>query len=222
VSGYCGYHLFADLGEDEHWRPGMNAATCLQRNSRHKVDAKDPELRIPVEKCGCGFWSYREFEGLLDGWARKTATARVSGSAGLYGFSPADHAAGVAVIGLVECFGRVIEGERGYRSAKARIVELYDDDGDPGIARVAAEFGVPVVGYPWRSVTGWTEIQERPGLPSRVRVCNVEETVDFFVNPGSRLFERIERVSVATFLYRLVGVGEARVPTIVRVEEEWS
>ena len=95
MSAYRGYHLFEELGDNEYWRPGVNVATCRRRNSRHKVGAKNPALRIPAEECGCGFWSYREFDGLLDGWARGHAPAKISGSAGLYGFSPADHAGGI-------------------------------------------------------------------------------------------------------------------------------
>src|SRR5207245_7158181 len=104
-------------------------------------------------------------------------------------------AVAVPVIGLVQTGGRVVEGELGYRSAQARITELYDDGGDPSVAAVAGRFGVPVKRYPWPTATGMVQVHDRQGLPSMVRISTGDRTLTFFERPGSEVYETLTRVA---------------------------
>jgi hypothetical protein len=215
--GPVGYHLWNDLGSNTTWLPGINRATC-KRTPRHTTSAPDPESRIPVETCGCGYWLYRNFEDLVDGWAQPHLQMQVSGSAGLWGFSPADRAA-VRAIGLVASGGKVIEGELGYRVAQARIVELYADTVVPLLAAVADRFGVAVKPYPWPTATGLVEIQDRPELPSRVILWTGEETLTFFEHPASVAYRQLRRADgLVKVVYRTSRVGRTQVATLMRVE----
>jgi hypothetical protein len=84
--------------------------------------------------CGCGVWSFREFEGVLNNLPG--APQVVSGSRGMWGFSPTDIGT-VKAIDRVQNSGRVIEGER-FRAEKSRVLEVYDESGDPAVADLAA------------------------------------------------------------------------------------
>lgn len=65
--------------------------------------AYHPEHVPPhVENCGCGFWAY---------WTRDAADKAYTGGDS-------------AVIGVVEGYGRTLLGDKGFRSAKARILGL--------------------------------------------------------------------------------------------------
>lgn len=62
--------------------------------------AHDPSL-IPLENCGCGFWAYWRLQSHDIG------------------------AGSLPVCGVVEGYGAVLIGEKGFRAAKARIVALH-------------------------------------------------------------------------------------------------
>ncbi len=217
MSEFSGYHLFNRSGSFSDWAPGTNVAHC-RSNNKHTADNASESLRIPVLGCGCGFWSFREFEGMLDDLPG--ASEVVSGSRGMWGFSPTDIGT-VKAIGRVENFGRVIEGEFGFRAEKSRVVEIYDESDHPALVDVAAYFGVPLKPYPWLTVTGSLEIQERPGLPSRVSLWNGVETLTFFEKTSSQNYSNLLEASAAspfvTVTYRFHQVGDARVPIIIKV-----
>src|SRR5207249_7220388 len=86
------------------------------------------------------------------------------------------------------------------------------------LAAVAKRFGVPVEPYPWPRATGMVEIQDRPGLPSLVRVWTGDRTLTFFENPGSVVLDTLARASgFVTVVYRTERIGETRVQRILRV-----
>ena len=217
MSEFSGYHLFNYGGTLNDWGPGTNVARC-RSNKKHTAENASESLRIPVLGCGCGFWSFREFEGMLDDLPG--AARVVSGSRGMWGFSPTDMDR-VKAIGRVENFGRVIEGDLGFRAEKSRVVEIYDESEIPALADFAAYFGVPLKPYPWLTVTGSLEIQERPDLPSRVRLWTGDETLTFFEKPSSQNYSNLLEASTespfVTVTYRFHQVGDARVPIIIKV-----
>jgi hypothetical protein len=217
VSEFSGYHLFNYSGTLNDWGPGTNVARC-RSNKKHTAENPDESLRIPVLGCGCGFWSFREFEGMLDGLPG--ATGVVSGSLGMWGFSPTD-VEKVRAIGRVENFGRVIEGELGFRAEKSRVVEVYDESGNPAVANLAACFGVPLKPYPWLTATGTLEVQERPGLASRVSLWTGAGTLIFFEKPSSKNYRDMLHTSAespfVTVTYRFHQIGDSRVPSIMKV-----
>jgi len=217
IGQLLGYHLWDDLASNEDWLPGINLAKC-RRTQRHTAKAREPAARIPVETCGCGFWLYRDFEDLLEGWGANFNPTPVSGSAGIWGFSPADDMEW-SIIGAVEGGGRVIEGELGFRVEQARVVELYDEVGNPFVAEVADLFGVPVKPYPWPTATGIVEIQDRPGLPSRVQLWNGDRTLTFYVSKRSDHYMALNVASgFVTVVYRRDRIGQVQVPRVLRVE----
>ena len=217
MSEFAGYHLFNHSGTFDDWGPGTNVARC-RSNKTHTAENANESHRIPVLGCGCGFWSFREFEGMLDDLPG--ASQVVSGSRGIWGFSPTDIGT-VKAIARVENSGRVIEGELGFRAEKSRVVEVYDESGSPGAATVAAYFGVPVKPYPWLTATGTLEVQERPGLASRVSLWTGGETLTFFEKPSSKNYSALLEASTeslfVTVAYRIHRIGESKVPSIISV-----
>jgi hypothetical protein len=83
-------------GMQATWEPGENRATC--RAGAQKVH---PEQTVPDIGCGCGFWAYWHLQ-----------RHEVGGSA-------------LPVCGVIEGYGAVLIGEKGFRAAKARIVALH-------------------------------------------------------------------------------------------------
>ena len=80
--------------------------------------------QVPNEDCGCGFYSMKSLETLRS----------------MFPFEEMH-----VVMGRILLAGKVIEFEMGYRSERARIVELLPWKGtETDIARVAATIGAPV------------------------------------------------------------------------------
>jgi hypothetical protein len=85
-----------------NWLDGVNEAKCTKNGH------EPPEVRWA---CGCGFWAYFDenlaVSSVLGGWN-----------------SVSDGTVGICVLGCVEGTGRVIVGEKGFRSQYAKIVGL--------------------------------------------------------------------------------------------------
>ena len=101
------------------------------------------------------------------------------------------------------------------------MVEVFDESALPAVADLAAFFEVPLKPYPWPTVTGTIEVQERPNLASRVSLWTGEETLTFFEKPSSQNYSDLLQASAespfVTVRYRLHQVGESQVPTIIKV-----
>ena len=95
------------------WADGRNEATCRKRTGlytdRYSAPHEPPEYR---ESCGCGFWAYWDAtlkaETVLPGWSDPRSDRKIN----------------IAVFGAVEGSGRVIIGEKGFRSQYAKITAL--------------------------------------------------------------------------------------------------
>jgi hypothetical protein len=89
------------------WLDGVNTAQCTKRG-RGGFAHEPPEVR---EACGCGFWAYFD---------ENLAVNSVLGSWN----TVSNGTVGICVLGCVEGTGRVIVGEKGFRSQYAKIVGL--------------------------------------------------------------------------------------------------
>lgn len=110
----------------QHWHAGKNTAVCTRSSAvptwAHllegtlPMDHEPPEYREP---CGCGFWAY--FNPFLD-------VDRVLG--GVSGDNPsrAGNQVFLPVLGVVKGTGRVIIGQKGFRSQYAEIIGLCVSD----------------------------------------------------------------------------------------------
>lgn len=88
------------------WPPGVVEATC-NNGYPHPVPAEFVDNSVPTSarsRCGCGHWAY---------WDLVPAFSSQFSSSG-----------GLPVLGVIEGYGRVLLGERGFRSQKARIIAL--------------------------------------------------------------------------------------------------
>jgi len=83
------------------WSAGVLEGVC-NNGKNHLVPCEQDE----AGRCGCGFWAYWDMAGL-------------SGNR----FSPSG-VRRLPVLGVIAGFGRVILGERGFRSQKARLIAL--------------------------------------------------------------------------------------------------
>lgn len=89
------------------WADGVLEAQCGNGRS-HPVPTGDDggvDFSYSGGRCGCGFWAY---------W----------GTSELAGNSSFASSGGLPVIGVIEGHGRVLLGERGFRSQRARITAL--------------------------------------------------------------------------------------------------
>jgi hypothetical protein len=101
--------LFGAFGGQ--WDDGVNEARCrrsMATRPGNRFHHEPPEIR---EACGCGFWAYFDenlpCSQVLSQWSQ--------GGLGMRG---------IAVLGCVEGSGRVIVGEKGFRSQYAKIAAL--------------------------------------------------------------------------------------------------
>jgi hypothetical protein len=86
------------LGMHAPWEPGENTARCLIRD--FESAAVHPDSGVPAKGCHCGFYAW---------WTVQPRYA--TGSL-------------LPVLGVIEGYGRVRTGTKGFRCAKARILAL--------------------------------------------------------------------------------------------------
>lgn len=237
-----GYRSFLVLGRELRsyaaryvWRPGPNVATCTQarppkrtrvfRNAPDgsglvEVEVEEPgHGLIPDPSCGCGFWAYR-FEYL----ARQKGPGPLGVGTGAASYGSFGGDLKGLVLGRVKLWGRVLEGEDGWRAEKARITALVSDD--PAVlAPVAEAYGVEVV--PPRTkreegvFEGWiTRLAPGPaGLEVRVFPKSREDLDAIYVAPpGSAAALELHRLGPGAVV-RLLYAEEAGGPVITGVEE---
>ena len=123
------------------WSPGRNEATC--EDERPAARPKTRHGLVPAPGCKCGFWMYKDLE-------RGARMFRVE----LLG-EPEAHPMPTrfgafdedvqAVLGEVSGWGRVREGEDGWRVQFARIRALIDISQDMDLSDWAGTYDVPVV-----------------------------------------------------------------------------
>lgn len=101
------------------WQPGENVAVCHAPLLRPEDGCRD----VPNPECGCGFWSYY--------------ASRVNPVSG----NP------WGVLGVTECYGRVLMGTEGIRSEKARILALCPQNPNTRVSRYVATPSVFVGWY---------------------------------------------------------------------------
>lgn len=95
------------------WEDGVNEAKCRRTMTTSPSDFKHepPEVRTA---CGCGFWAYFDehlgVDTVLSNWYSPTKDKSLW--------------TGIAVLGCIEGTGRVIVGEKGFRSQYAKVVGL--------------------------------------------------------------------------------------------------
>jgi hypothetical protein len=101
-----------------YFRPGENVATCQARHPTltHKavgavdlsVDHHRGDTTVPKTSCTCGFYGFWDLDSFLGkAWA-----------------SDIDWADMRKVVGLVDAYGKVLLGTRGFRAQKCRVVAV--------------------------------------------------------------------------------------------------
>lgn len=117
------------------WQPGENIAHCIQQKMcdcpecRAERDAVRAAIPHRVERCECGFYAY--FGG-ADEYYVRPSTSYASG--------------------VIEGYGQVVLGTKGFRAAKARVLALCLPAGSDSNCRIRQEvtalvahrFGVPL------------------------------------------------------------------------------
>ena len=146
------------------WEDGVNTATCGKYGKSFAHEP--PEVR---EACGCGFWAYFDqnlaVNSVLSGWhSSKRGTV------------------GICVLGCVEGTGRVIVGEKGFRSQYAKIVGLAV--GQPVIPELMwwkaveenrDQYGNSYTAMPGSNGAGFSEfLRGGEGVSSRIQCSDAE------------------------------------------------
>jgi hypothetical protein len=136
-----------------YWKPGVNEATCISAGQKIQTVWKNgpngklieetvmTHTSIPDPDCGCGFWIYKKYETC------KNKTHYNLGNnffGGLGSFTKSFY-----IDGMVNGWGKVIEGEDGYRTEFAEIVKLYTHDKMGGaeknmVVATAQKYNVPI------------------------------------------------------------------------------
>jgi hypothetical protein len=121
---FVGYRVFRSFGcglysysADYSWVPGPNEAAC-----RHA--GRPGHGPIPSLGCSCGFWIYKGAEAA----ARRFYTLMFPSGPSSWGpFGDfGQHTSDPALFGEVRLWGRVIEGDDGYRAQWAELQALLD------------------------------------------------------------------------------------------------
>jgi hypothetical protein len=192
VDPVIGYRYFSIEGErlrGAHgglWVPGKNTAYCDALRSgptrKKKVWVNDPDDpdnviqtiadntmghgRIPDPSCSCGFYAYWVAEG--PGTTRATAFGGVAGD----------------VLTKVRAWGRVLEGELGFRAECAEIVALISETP----LSAADYYGVPILEprVPDGTVGGWVNRGEvgEPTIVDVVTFGDEDSDGTYFADPA--------------------------------------
>ena len=160
--------LFGAYGGE--WHDGVNEARCRRSISTRPGGGfhhEPPEIR---EACGCGFWAYFDENLRCDSVLSQWTQAR----AGM---------TGIAVLGCIEGSGRVIVGEKGFRSQYAKITALaVGQISVPGLmwwvqtARDRDSFGNSYTVAPGMGASGFKDFLRGSGYDTDSRVqCSDEE-----------------------------------------------
>lgn len=135
-----GYRVFRpereflrSLNQSYVWEPGTNEALCLssdkpvkawKNGSEGRVRVElDQHGRIPSPICNCGFWFYRDPETT---WKNYGSPPPQTGTSSSFYLWPMD--VGPRLLGKMRGWGRVIEGDQGWRSEFASLVALLTDE----------------------------------------------------------------------------------------------
>ena len=152
------------------WKPGENEALCFSvggyrdksmKALRNRPDGNGVEIidvlpshgRIPDPSCKCGFWVYLSpgkllkngGSALLGARRRRGSSARPVGAKNGFGDFGHVMVAEGKVAAQVKGWGRVIEGDDGFRCEKAAITSLIALGNVAEIARLADIYQVPMV-----------------------------------------------------------------------------
>lgn len=147
VRGYRWWRLGTALDLSSPWRgpirwiPGENEAACLARR-RPIVGwkrSRAPHPRgSPEVACECGFYALHTIPEMNESPGRSIWEIDACSSGGRHGL----------VLGVVEGYGRVLIGSKGWRAHFGRILALYSgsevhDVHRPPVSEVAARYHVP-------------------------------------------------------------------------------
>jgi hypothetical protein len=141
VGEVTGYRLFrldpegllASYSAEYAWIPGANEASCLARKRRQHGP-------VPAMGCGCGFWMYKDLERCARMFRGDLLASREQFHGGFGGFEPN----GQAILGRCKAWGRVLEGEDGWRAEFAKVDALLDLGLDADLGRAAEVYAAPV------------------------------------------------------------------------------
>lgn len=171
---------------NQPWRDGRMEAICTKPPTvftmvRPPVTHEPPETR--GDGCGCGFWAY--FDKALGG---HTVMPSMAGKLPvLYSF-----AAAIPVFGVVKGTGRVIVGDKGFRSQYAQIMGLCL----PDIAVRQLQWwmmrpkGLDADPW-WGDVTGEPEKEQCSVQEHATRISEIEGILDS-AYPSAKLFSSQE------------------------------
>ena len=143
VGALRGFRLFrtgldGSLGSysaDYYWSPGPNEAACHDKRQRHDV---------PATACGCGFWIYNDLRRCALTFRSELLATRDGHNRYFDGFEPRPR----AILGQARGWGRVLEGESGWRTQFAAVDALLDIGQAVDLTPMADRYDVPVVAYP--------------------------------------------------------------------------
>jgi hypothetical protein len=144
VGAVRGFRLFR-LGPDRslgsysatyQWTAGQNEAACNGKKHRDKV---------PAIGCGCGFWMYSDLQRCALMFRAELLGINAYARGHVFGgFEPRAE----AIIGQTRGWGRVLEGEAGWRTQFAALDALVDIGHPVDLGPVADRYNVPVVLMP--------------------------------------------------------------------------
>jgi hypothetical protein len=117
--------LYSIVYSDYYWRPRkVSQAVCNGRGVGHVGDA------VPVENCGCGFYSAKSLEHLFSMH---------------YRYYDVEANGVFVIVGKVANWGKVIEGDLGWRAQKAYPLEfLVPFEAWKFAKKLKEAYGVPV------------------------------------------------------------------------------
>jgi hypothetical protein len=117
------------------WLLGENVAVCASGRRRRQHGT------VPALGCGCGFWMYKDLGRCARMFRLELSSSPRSLSATRFGsFEPEP----TAVLGRSRAWGRVLEGDDGWRAEFAAVDELYDIGQGLDLRAAADRYQVPL------------------------------------------------------------------------------
>jgi len=196
INAITGYRTFGVLGDrltsysaGYEWVAGKNEAKC----SRH------PRSAVPLRGCGCGFWMYRDLTRAA--WMfRDHLFPEADEDPGYFGsFEPT---APSAILAEVKGWGRVLEGDDGWRTQLASVHALLDIGQRTDLSSIATTYNVPItladLDLSLTHTGNLTAKGEDVGIPQHIGIRL--DGRRFVVPKATPAFFRLTKIPIGTLL----------------------
>jgi hypothetical protein len=140
INAITGYRMFnvsgdrlSSLSARHEWIAGKNKATCSTKGHGP----------VPARGCGCGFWMYKDLARAA--WMFRDHLMPEDEEADVGPFGSFEPSAPVAILAEVRGWGRVLEGDDGWRTQFASVNAILDIGQEIGLSAISLTYNAPII-----------------------------------------------------------------------------